>query len=296
MQRPETLAAETRTRPLVAVLPYKTRLGLQPGRLPLDRLTFPLGAPDTSGLTLADLTPDDHLIVPPSSDLYLAPFRGLGAKVSVLFLEPRGVHARHMRRLRLFHRRFHRILTGDATLLATLPNALFFPVGGCWVPDHGTLDLTKRAMCSLIASNKARLPGHRLRHALVRWCRETGREVAVMGRGYRPFAEKSDGLAPFRYSLVIENTREQNYFSEKLVDAVLCQTVPIYWGCPNIGDFFDTRGMILCETEADIRAAVAGMSQADYEARRPGLVAAGPQAVHYGDIYGRAARALLDAG
>lgn len=296
MERPETRAPETRTRPLVAVLPYKTRLGLQPGRLPLDRLSFPFGRPATAGLTLADLSPDDHLIVPPSSDLYLTPFRGLSAQVSVLFQEPRSVHARHMRLVRLFHRRFHRILTGDATLLATLPNALFFPVGGCWVPDHATLDLTKRAMGSLIASKKARLPGHRLRHALARWCRDTGQKVEVMGSGYRPFAEKSDGLAPFRYSLVIENTREPNYFSEKLVDAILCQTVPIYWGCPNIGDFFDTRGMILCATEADIRTAVAGMSEADYTARRPGLAAARSQAVHYADIHGRAARALLDAG
>ena len=43
---------------------------------------------------------------------------------------------------------------------------------------------------------------------------------------------------------VIENMREPNYFSEKLVDAVLCSTVPIYWGCPNLDRFVDPDGII----------------------------------------------------
>jgi len=34
-------------------------------------------------------------------------------------------------------------------------------------------------------------------------------------------------LTPYRYSVVIENVREPGYFSEKLVDALLCGTVPI---------------------------------------------------------------------
>ena len=77
-----------------------------------------------------------------------------------------------------------------------------------------------------------------------------------MGGGYKAFKQKADGLAPYRYSVVIENVRERNYFTEKLIDALLCGTVPIYWGCPNIGDFFDTTGMMICESEADIQAAL----------------------------------------
>ena len=46
------------------------------------------------------------------------------------------------------------------------------------------------------------------------------------------------GLIDYRYSLCIENCCRKNYFSEKFTDAVLCWTVPIYYGCPNISDYF----------------------------------------------------------
>ena len=124
--------------------------------------------------------------------------------------------------------------------------------------------------------------------------RASGQDVAVLGRGYQPFDSKADGLAPYRYSVVIENVQERNYFSEKLLDAVLCETVPIYWGCPNIGDFVDTRAMILCQGEEDIRRAVMAMSAEDYAARLPDLRALKDQLAPYAAHEARAAQMILD--
>lgn len=289
------MTATPRPMPRVCVLPYGKRLGWQPQRLRLTDLHWPLGVPDgIDQLTLADLSPDDHLLTPPHDTLYLRPSFGTRARVSVMLLEPRAVHHRHMALIALFQKRFHRVLTADTKLMAQCANAVFFPIAGSWVPDWQSLPLEKHAMCSLIASAKAKQAGHKLRHDLVAWCRETGQDVQIMGRGYKPFDRKSDGLAPYRYSIVIENCREQNYFSEKLIDALLCDTVPIYWGCPNIGDFFDTDGMVICETKADIQAAVAAMSQADYAARLPALRRARDVAARsYTDFYVRAAQTLL---
>jgi len=281
--------------PRVCVLPYGQRLGWHPSRLPLTDLHWPLGVPDgIEGQTLADLAPEDHLLTPPHKTLFFRPSFGTRAKVSVMLLEPRAVHHKHMTRIRLFHRRFHRVLTADSLLLAQCPNAAFFPIAGCWVPDWQDIDLTKHAMCSLIASGKTKQPGHKLRHAVVDWSRKTGQDIDIMGRGYKPFAEKSDGLAPYRYSIVIENAREQNYFTEKLIDALLCQTVPIYWGCPNIGDFFDTGGMMICNSMADIQQAIAQMSEVDYATRLPALIRARDVAAStYMDFYVRAAQTVL---
>ena len=151
-------------------------------------------------------------------------------------------------------------------------------------------------MCSLIASSKRSQEGHALRHEIVEGLAVGGVDVDVMGHGYKPFGPKAEGLAPYRYSVVIENVRERNYFTEKIVDAVLCRTVPIYWGCPNIGDFVDTSGMILCESKRDIEQALSRMSEADYEARLPGLRAAEAGAEAYSDLLGRAAQAVLTDG
>ena len=34
-------------------------------------------------------------------------------------------------------------------------------------------------------------------------------------------------------------------FTEKLIDAFLTGTIPLYWGCPTIGEFFDMDGILL---------------------------------------------------
>jgi len=281
----------------VCVLPYRNRVRWRMSNLPLTDLEWPLGYPEgLEGKTLADLTEHDHILTSPSSMLFLNPSLGTRAKVSVFFMEPRAIHAKYMQLVRLFHHRFHRVLTSDDALLRDVPNGIFFPLGGCWVPNWKEADSSKRHMCSLIASEKAKLPGHRLRHDMVNWVQESGADVHVMGRAYRPFADKADGLAPYRYSLVIENSQENGYFTEKLLDAFLLKTVPIYWGCPNIADFFDPRGMILCRDRAEVQAAVKAMSAADYDARQAALEANRQTAQDYIDITGRAARAVLAAG
>jgi hypothetical protein len=282
--------------PAVAILPHRIRMGLWPARTPLDRLLWPLGRPERlrgAARTLADLGPLDHLAGFPRETGILWPGRGAQALISVIMCEPEAIHRDKQARVARVCHRFHRVLSHNEALLGRLPNGIFFPHGRTWVPDWRDRDMTKRAMCSLIASGKRSQTGHRLRHALAERVRRDGPQVDVMGRGYRPFAVKADGLAPYRYSLVIENVRERNYFTEKLVDAVLCRTVPIYWGCPNIADFLDTSGMILCETEEDMRRALSVMSEEDYAARLPGLLAAVPAAAHYADFHVRAAQALL---
>jgi len=285
------------TPPAIAVMPPDVRPRLRPGAVSLDRLRWPLGRPERlafDGARLADLGPGDHLIGFPQNLSLFRPGRGTRAHVSIILAEPEAIHGVLQNRIARAPTRFHRVLSYNDDLLARLPNGLFFPYGSTWVPHWRDMDMTKSAMCSLIASAKRSQPGHRLRHALADRVQHERRDVAVMGRGYRPFDSKAEGLAPFRYSLVIENVRERNCFTEKLIDAVLCQTVPIYWGCPNIADFMDTSGMILCETEAELQVALHEMSPADYAARLPGLLAARPVAEAYSDFYLRVARAVAE--
>jgi hypothetical protein len=52
---------------------------------------------------------------------------------------------------------------------------------------------------------------------------------------------KYRGLLDYEYSIALENSQQNNYFSEKLADAYLSWSVPIYWGCPNIANFFPEK-------------------------------------------------------
>ncbi|MBZ0162992.1 MAG: hypothetical protein K8H74_09805 [Notoacmeibacter sp.] len=256
--------------PVVAILPYGTRVNWRLAQMPLDKLSFPLGMPASlRGKRIADLGPDDHLIAYLTSRILYMPRPGVRAAISVMVTEPKAIQGRKMAWLRTVWRRFRFVLTRDSCLLAALPNAVRFASATTWVPDWREIDATKTNMTSLIASSRANLEGHILRHRIVDWLRENPAiEADIMGRGYRPFDRKSDGLAPYRFSVIIENVREPSYFTEKLIDCLLCNTVPIYWGAPDIGEFFDTRGMLICNSADDIKAALARLTPADYDNRR----------------------------
>ncbi len=279
--------------PAIAILPYGHRLGPKLASVPLSEMIWPEGCPDRLiGKTVGDLEVTDHLIMYPNSTVHMRLRRGTRAQISLMMGEPSAIHGKHDRILRYTWRRFFRVMTFHDALLGSIPNAVFLPYGVTMIPDWQDLDVTKVKSCSLIASAKRDLEGHQLRHSVIDWVRRTNADVDIMGRGYNPFDLKSDGLAPYRYSVVIENVRERNYFSEKLTDTILCSAVPIYWGCPNIGDFMDTSGMILCESEDDIHRAIQMASDEDYATRLPHLQAIQPKAAGFGDFEGRAVAAL----
>jgi len=250
--------------PRVALVPYGTRVDRTLGALPLADMEWPLGGGTAEG-TLAELGPDDHVLIYPKTSMHLSPPR-LRANLSVMVVEPRAIHGRHLALLRLTGRRFHRVFTHDPSALR-MRNARFLPAASTWVPHYADLDLTKSRGVSLIASGKGALPGHKLRHTLAQGLDG----VDLMGRAYKPFDDKGTALAPCRFRVGIGNGRAPGYFSEKRIDALLCEVVPIYWGAPDIADPFDTRGMIVCESEADLRAAVARQDAGLYEALRPPL-------------------------
>ncbi len=72
-----------------------------------------------------------------------------------------------------------------------------------------------------------------------------------------------------QYHIAIENTQQQDYFTEKVLDCFVSKTVPIYLGCPNIGDYFDVRGMIIVDSTEQIIEAVNNLTPESYDAMRP---------------------------
>ncbi|EKX50212.1 hypothetical protein GUITHDRAFT_135383 [Guillardia theta CCMP2712] len=121
---------------------------------------------------------------------------------------------------------------------------------------HKMHNKTRRV--SIIASRKGYdeggMEGHRMRHNVIRSF--SSRIDGLFASGYEGSERgwqdnKAAGLQDFMFSIVIENVKEDCWFTEKLLDCFLTGTVPIYWGCPSIHEHFDTRGMILLE---DVRA------------------------------------------
>jgi hypothetical protein len=56
---------------------------------------------------------------------------------------------------------------------------------------------------------------------------------------------KEEVFGDSQYGIAIENFSHRNFFTEKILDCFLLKTIPIYWGCSNIGDYFNTDGIIV---------------------------------------------------
>jgi hypothetical protein len=74
-----------------------------------------------------------------------------------------------------------------------------------------------------------------------------------------------------QFSIALENTIQENYFTEKLLGCFETLTVPIYMGCPNITDYFDSRGMIIVNSLEEIKEAILKLTPELYEEMLPYL-------------------------
>jgi hypothetical protein len=108
---------------------------------------------------------------------------------------------------------------------------------------------TKKNIMSIMVSNKNNAPGHKYRHKLVQAILQSNLPVDIYGRGCMYYTNINDSrlkgnfddLEPYEsydYHICIENFKTPHYFSEKITNALLCGTTPIYWGCNNIASYF----------------------------------------------------------
>lgn len=241
----------------VGILPHELRYKVKLGGVPLQALSWPGQVAPTSG-TIADLSAYDHVVVYPSSQRLLRSFGPLDCKVDLLMSEPLVIHGQYYKNIWLLRHKFNYILCRYQHYADKYDNVIQFAVVESWV-NGLTIPwpAAKHENCSLIASEKTDLIGHKLRHSLVKWIQHTGVDVDVMGRGYKPFKLKQDGLLGYHYSVVIENVPEPDCFTEKLLDCILCGALPIYYGPKNIGEYFNLQGMIICGSMPEFQAAIA---------------------------------------
>ncbi len=165
--------------------------------------------------------------------------------------------------------RFDLILTFNQYLLEKYPEKCKFinPMGFGTLYDQKIHPKSK--LCSHMVSNQRWTEGHQLRWAVA----ETYPHYFEGYKdGHSTWVEwKDEWLNDFCFSVVVENSRESHYFSEKLVECLRAGTVPIYWGCPTIAEFFDRDGIIVFDKLEDLEPILKGLSFEEYQKRLPAI-------------------------
>lgn len=157
--------------------------------------------------------------------------------------------------------KYTHLMTYQEDVLDTNPKARLFHFPNTWV--KGYVPKKEFSVSTVVGGkNFAHLEGHHLRHELWRnkeWI-TIPKKFYLSGNsahshtfvhfdeadytGQLVLGASKEPLFDSMFHIAIENTSIKNYFSEKIIDCFQTKTVPIYYGCWNIGDFFNINGIL----------------------------------------------------
>ena len=209
---------------------------------------------------------------------------------------------------------FNAVLTWGESILSNCSNSVFFPFGISWLDEPSIKNLInqeKTFEVSFLCGGKKRIEGHHLRHRL----HERENEISIpkqwyytlpdydYNEGHHTIIKQDDKPPGFEkqrlwrsmFSICVENSSNNGYHTEKVIDAFLSKTIPVYWGCPNLEELgYDPEGFIYCTNEDEIIEKVNKLTPETYYSKKEAIEHNFEVAKHYADVFERFAELLKE--
>lgn len=141
---------------------------------------------------------------------------------------------------------FDRIYTFNQHVLDRYKTAELFEWGSSWL-DFKDLEIDKKNHITFVTSSKNQSLGHSLRLDIFEKLKKIDfiNGIEVYQHQSPPFHQRrNDFFEKSMFHISVENSQQKNYFTEKIIDCFASKTLPIYYGCPNLGDWFNMDGVI----------------------------------------------------
>lgn len=142
--------------------------------------------------------------------------------------------------------KYNLILTWRKEILENFNNSKKFLFGTTWVKEIKNTNIKKNRI-SFLTSSKVITEGHVFRKNIYNEVSKINlvNDLEILCLTTPPTIDnKNIILDRSKFSIIMENDSRDNYFSEKIIDCFATKTIPIYWGCPNIGEYFDEKGIL----------------------------------------------------
>lgn len=169
---------------------------------------------------------------------------------------------------------FDLIITHHQDILNSCPNSHLLVRGTTWIQEFD-LNSKKEFSISNLAGEKNMLFGHKLRNQ-IHYKQEKINIPKNFFVGNRPGSpEAFDGnkvlvaeknpMYTSQFNFAFENIKQDNWFTEKLIDCFVTKTIPIYYGCPNIEKWFNMDGIIVINTLQEAIDAANSLTEETYK-------------------------------
>lgn len=168
---------------------------------------------------------------------------------------------------------FDKIYTFCQSILDKYPQAEMFEWGSTWL-DFKDLKINKSNNVSFVTSSKSQSVGHNLRLDIYDMLMmiDVSNGLQYYSHKSPPFHERrNDFFESSKFHICVENSRQKNYFTEKIIDAFASKTVPIYYGCPNIGDWFHMDGIITFNDLDELKVIIEKLDADCYDKRKKAI-------------------------
>ena len=205
---------------------------------------------------------------------------------------------------RHFVRQFAHLLTSQEEQVLPHPHAIRSQTGMPWFygKPYDEIKLTppipKQRLLSTVCSSKRQ--GHTVHARRYAFTQRLSRELPgldIYGHGVRFVERKADAIDPYAFHLAIENHYSPHHWSEKLADAFLGYAAPIYYGCPNVFDYFPRESLIPIDIE-DFEGSLQTIKQAltyeNYQRRLPAIQEARQRILDFYGLPALLSRTIVD--
>jgi hypothetical protein len=183
---------------------------------------------------------------------------------------------------------FSCILTWGDEILSQCENSILLPMGTTFI--HGKDKYKELAIkdkkfeVSFICGSKNMIEGHQQRQKI--YSKQSQIKIPIKWF-YTTTEPKDICFESSMFHIAVENSQNKNYFTEKIIDTFLSKTLPIYWGCPNIGEYFDDRGIIIFNNEDELVDIINSLTEEDYHSRKEYIEKNAQTALYYAEYFMR---------
>jgi len=173
---------------------------------------------------------------------------------------------------------FSVIITWNDKILNTCDQSIFLPFGQTWFkPEQYEKEHSKKFEIAHLCGVLNKSYGHSMRHEILARQSEFKCPVnfhyTIGDRHNEDDARigKETVFGDSMFGIAIENFSHRGYFSEKILDCFLMKTIPIYWGCSNIYDYFFEPGLFKFENVDDLIHISNMLTPEFYESRKEAI-------------------------